>query len=404
MQTDAAPSHSSPETANLPGRPVLGAGSRSGGSYHGRSALTLPYRRWTSSGRAAIALALTDAGLAPGSSVLIPAYNCPSMIEPLVLLGLRPVFYDVDQSLAFRVADLESRLDGSVKAMMLTHYFGVPQDALAARAFCDRHGLILIEDCAHAFFGPVGQVGDYATFSLPKFFPVLEGGMLASARRDLSALKVSHPGIALELKAAWWAYDHADSYGHRPAGTWVYRIARHLKRLLDVRQGSRGARAFIPAAAEGGAGLEAHWVDKLPSFFSRWAVMLSSHRDICARRQANLGRLAAGLGSSGKLRLIETAFPPAAAPYVLAVEVLDDVEAVYRRVKVAGVPVFRWDEPHPMLDLSTFAWARRYAHSVLQFPVHQSLSEQDIEKIVRRVHDALDERSSRSLGESAHAS
>ncbi|MBK9574239.1 MAG: DegT/DnrJ/EryC1/StrS family aminotransferase [Rhodoferax sp.] len=53
----------------------------------------------------------------------------------------------------------------------------------------------MIEDCAHCFFGqagerPIGAWGDFATASLTKFFPVPEGGLLASSSRPL-------PGLAL---------------------------------------------------------------------------------------------------------------------------------------------------------------------------------------------------------------
>jgi aspartate/methionine/tyrosine aminotransferase len=45
---------------------------------------------FTTSGRAAIALALRALGVAPGDRVLVPTYHCPTMIAPVVSTGADP--------------------------------------------------------------------------------------------------------------------------------------------------------------------------------------------------------------------------------------------------------------------------------------------------------------------------
>ena len=75
------------------------------------------------------------------------------------------------------------------------------------RSFCVALGCNLIEDCAHAFFGitddwPVGSWGDVSIASLTKFFPVPEGGLIASATRPLKALDLEPRGWYGEIKAA----------------------------------------------------------------------------------------------------------------------------------------------------------------------------------------------------------
>ena len=52
--------------------------------------------RFVNSGRAALALALTDSNVSSGDDVLLPAYHCPSMVYPVHWLKARPVFYRIE--------------------------------------------------------------------------------------------------------------------------------------------------------------------------------------------------------------------------------------------------------------------------------------------------------------------
>jgi dTDP-4-amino-4,6-dideoxygalactose transaminase len=79
-----------------------------------------------------------------------------------------------------------------VRAIVVVHYFGLPQPMTAIRRFCDERTITLIEDCAHALFGkaddqPVGSIGDYAIASLTKFLPTSDGGCLVGKRRSASS-------------------------------------------------------------------------------------------------------------------------------------------------------------------------------------------------------------------------
>lgn len=147
--------------------------------------------RHVSQGRMAIALALEHASIGPGDEVLVPAYHCVAMVEPVRHVGATPVFYRIGRDTSVDIGDLAARLSPASKAVVAVHYFGFPQRTLPAlRALCDGRGLTLIEDCAHAFFGsqdgiPFGAMGDYAVASSWKFFPIPEGGYLVSARHPL---------------------------------------------------------------------------------------------------------------------------------------------------------------------------------------------------------------------------
>ena len=135
--------------------------------------------RLASSGRVAIALALRHLGIRPGEQVLLPAYHCTAMVEPVQWASAAPVFYRIHPDTSVDLEHLQRLLTPLTRAVIVVHYFGFPQQLSSLRAFCDTHRLALIEDCAHAFFGeeagrPLGSCGDYAIASAMKFFPIYE--------------------------------------------------------------------------------------------------------------------------------------------------------------------------------------------------------------------------------------
>jgi dTDP-4-amino-4,6-dideoxygalactose transaminase len=69
----------------------------------------------------------------------------------VVNVGARPVFADIDrQTFQLDPASVERVLTSQTKAIIPVHFAGQPCDLDALRALCKRHGLILIEDAAHA--------------------------------------------------------------------------------------------------------------------------------------------------------------------------------------------------------------------------------------------------------------
>jgi hypothetical protein len=186
--------------ASAPVAPVLSLASFfSRGAPPVPSILDAGPNKLVTSGRIAIALALRQMGVGPGDSVLVPSFHCASMIEPVTWSGATPVFYRINADTSVNLDDIAAKLDGAAKVLMVTNYFGFPQNLSAIRAFCDQHGLRMLEDCAHCFLGehngkPVGSYGDYAIASNMKFYPIYEGGALVSARHSLAPVALRSGG------------------------------------------------------------------------------------------------------------------------------------------------------------------------------------------------------------------
>jgi len=106
--------------------------------------LSAEHTCFTTSGRAAIALGLELLGVGPGHKVLVPTYHCPTMIAPIVKLGGSPLFYPLTSSGAPDLEYIQQHDEHPVTAMLVPHYFGLPQPMTKIRRLLRR-----TPDCAH---------------------------------------------------------------------------------------------------------------------------------------------------------------------------------------------------------------------------------------------------------------
>ena len=129
-------------------------------------------------------------GIERGDAVLIPAYNCGVEIDPILHLGIKPVFYNIGTDCRINFDDLLSKITNGVKAILVTHFFGFPQFIDRIKEICGKTNLYLIEDCAHSFLStykkkPLGSYGDVGVFSLLKTLPVPNGGVLVINNKNI---------------------------------------------------------------------------------------------------------------------------------------------------------------------------------------------------------------------------
>lgn len=349
----------------------------------------------TVAGRAALWIALEQAGLRPGETVLLPTYHCPTMVEPAAKLGARLVFYplradgspDLD---AIAATDL-----AGARAMLVAHLFGVPLDLTPARALCDRHGITLIEDAAHAWFGhhqgrAVGATGDFAIGSAPKFFALTLGGCLVRRQGRLPALRPA--GWRRELKAAWDLIE-TGGLAERPrsrADALLGLLARAKRRLRG--QAPRAEAAFLaePDLARACDTIDPASVhDALPCA----PAALLRHSDaasLCALRRSRHAAWVRALDGVDGLVPLHPRLPDGAVPYVCAVRVDGPAaDTVYQRIRHAGVPVYRWDLVWPGTPRLPGDVAPGWWHHLIQLSCHQDLTDEDIAAMALTLRDAL---------------
>ena len=100
---------------------------------------------------AALHLALLCAGVGPGDEVITTPLTFASTANTVLHVGATPVFADIDEETGLiDPAEVEKKITPRTKAVAPVHYSGLACDLDALSAICDRHGLFLSEDAAHA--------------------------------------------------------------------------------------------------------------------------------------------------------------------------------------------------------------------------------------------------------------
>ncbi|MGM9480700.1 DegT/DnrJ/EryC1/StrS family aminotransferase [Roseateles sp. NT4] len=359
-----------------PTRPTFGWDNFSGDRPAGLAAVDdLPHTRLLTSGRAALFAAMRALGVQAGDSVLAPSYHCPTLVAPLRAAGAAVQFYPLGPD-GLPVLDAITPAPRT-RAIVVAQLFGLPRSLAAVRAWCDARGIALVEDCAHSFFGqagerPVGHWGDLATASVSKFFPVSEGGLLASAK-PLPAQALQPAGAKQQLKA-WVDLLERSSEQGRLTG---FNLA--LNGLFRLKNGP--PRAAPPAAAPAPEPTEAQMMADCDLGRSEQAMPGLNRRllglpraRIVARRRAHYEHLHRSTQALRGARPLFGPLPAQAAPYVMPLWV-DEPEPVYAALRAAGCAVFRWDRVWPGVPDFHNDHGARWRHHVLQLLCHQDLDD-----------------------------
>src|SRR6266545_99170 len=100
---------------------------------------------------AALEMAIQIAGLGAGDEVILPSFTFVSTANAVLKSGARPVFADIDPATwNLDPADVARRVTPGTRAIVPVHYAGMACDMVALDAIAGRHGLLVIEDAAHA--------------------------------------------------------------------------------------------------------------------------------------------------------------------------------------------------------------------------------------------------------------
>lgn len=350
--------------------------------------------KFVTSGRIAIAQALRHTGIKPGEKVLVPSYHCASMVAPVLWAKATPVFFCINPDTSVDLRDAEKQLDDDVKVMLVTHYFGFPQPMTEIRQFCDKHGLMLIEDCAHAFFGtydqqPLGSFGDYAIASAMKFFPVYDGGCLVSNKHALDDIVLTSPGRTFQIKAFLNNLEHAYEYNRlRPLRYLTYlpmyllnQIWKNIKALSqDSRENPIG-----PASSDGGFGLDPHWIDTSMSSISKVVIQSTSTGRLITKRREHYLALLDALSDLPNCYPLFANLPDGTVPYVFPL-VVNDPEPVFDQLKRQGVPIIRFGETLCFSnETDQCGVSKSFSRRTLQFPCHQDLRPEELQWMIETI-------------------
>ena len=137
------------------------------------------------SGRSSLLAILSALEIGRGDEVLLQGFTCNAAVNPIIKLGARPVFVDIDDTLNIDPVVLKKKLTTNSKVVIVQHSFGWPAQMKEISEIVKENNLFLIEDCAHSLGARwegrlCGTLGDAAFFSLgrDKIISSVFGGLV----------------------------------------------------------------------------------------------------------------------------------------------------------------------------------------------------------------------------------
>ena len=307
-----------------------------------------------------LAALAAGAGADREAEVIVPSFTFAATANSVAITGARPVFADIDPvTFTLDPASVEAAVTERTIAIEVVHLYGLPADMPEILDIARRHGLAVWEDCAQAHAAaigdePVGAFGAWGSFS---FYPTknmtsLEGGMITTADAELArrCRLIRNQGMEQQ-------------YANELVGL--------NNRMTDV------------AAAVG-------------------RVQLTRLAGWTAARRANAAALDAGLADAPGV--VTPHVPPGYThvyhQYTIRLEGAsaaerDEVAKVLREQWQVGTGVYYPIPNHRLSSLAPYApgldlpGTEKAARECLSLPVHPSLSEADLERIVRAVGAAV---------------
>jgi dTDP-4-amino-4,6-dideoxygalactose transaminase len=144
------------------------------------------------SGTAALHLSLLAAGIEAGREVVTTPYTFCATINAIIHAGGTPVLADIDlATLNLDPAAVEAAITPRTAALLPVHFAGRPAPLARLGGIARRHGLVMVDDAAHAFGAAtgsrrIGAATDLTAFSFHavKNITTGEGGMITTDRAD----------------------------------------------------------------------------------------------------------------------------------------------------------------------------------------------------------------------------
>jgi dTDP-4-amino-4,6-dideoxygalactose transaminase len=130
-------------------------------------------------GTDALQIAMMALGLQPGDEVITPSFTYIATTEVIALLGLKPVFVEVDkETFCIDVNEIEKAITSKTKAIVPVHLYGQAANMNVIMQIANKHNLFVVEDNAqaigsdyHLTNGSVVKTGTIGHIGCTSFFP-----------------------------------------------------------------------------------------------------------------------------------------------------------------------------------------------------------------------------------------
>lgn len=339
------------------------------GAYKGLSAELVA---GVNSCTAAIHVSTIAAGLDKGAEVITTPITFCATVNAVIHAGLTPVLADVDPAThCISPEAIEAAITPRTQAILPVHFAGRPCDMDRIMQIADKHGLVVIEDCAHAieteFKGrKAGTFGDFGCFSFyaTKNLTTGEGGMIIG-RREVDVARARVLALHGMSKDAWHRFGDK-GYKHYQVVECGFKYnMMDLQAAIGIHQLAR---------------IEASWVRRREV----WASYQSAFADLPLDRPADPGEDMRHAYHLYTL-LIDEDEGPSRDGFLEAMHARGIGTGVHY-VSIATHPYYRerfgW---HP----EQWPHAMRIGERTASIPLSAKLDDADVDRVIAAVRDSL---------------
>jgi perosamine synthetase len=300
------------------------------------------------SGTSGLHLGLLSAGVKAGDEVIVPSFTFAATANSVALTGATPVFADIEaDSFCLDPASVEAAITDKTVGIMPVHLYGHPASMPALQAVADRHELQIFEDAAQAHGASLGgtQVGAFGAFAMFSLYPTKnmtsgEGGMVSVATPEIERLMRLYRNQGMQRP-----YEH-EVVGFNNRMTDIHAaIGRvQLKKVGAWTRQRQDNAAYMSSHLEGVT--RPPVADGAVHVYHQYTIRVPEDRDGFARALREEYNIGSGM------------FYP--------------------------IPIHQLAPFNVDVDLPATAQA---AKACLSLPVHPSLSDEDLDRIVTAVND-----------------
>ncbi|MCK6094368.1 DegT/DnrJ/EryC1/StrS family aminotransferase [Micrococcus sp. EYE_162] len=308
------------------------------------------------SGTSGLHLGLLAAGIGTGDEVIVPAFTFAATGNAVALTGATPVFADIElDSYTLDPADVRAKVTERTRAIMPVHLYGHPARMTELQEIADEHGLMVFEDAAQAHGTrwqdrPVGTFGAWAMFSLypTKNMTSGEGGMVSVADPDVArrVRLLRNQGMEVQYQNELVGFNNRMTDIHAAIGrVQLTKVGAWTRRRQDIaaRFDAELSGVTTPVVLEGAEHVYHQYTVRLPE------ALAPKRPDILARLKEEFG---VGTG-------------------------------VYYPVPTNELPSFGIEADLPNTRVA--------AATVFSIPVHPSLTDEDVTRVVEAVNTVVAE-------------
>jgi dTDP-4-amino-4,6-dideoxygalactose transaminase len=322
---------------------------------------------------AALHLSLLAAKLEPGDEVITTPLTFCASVNAIIHAGGTPVLADVNPvTMNLDPREVESKVTPKTRVILPVHFAGRPCEMNALLETATRHGLTIIEDCAHAieteYHGRnAGTLGDFGCFSfyVTKNLVTGEGGMVLAKREDdIARIKI----LALHgmSKDAWRRFAD-EGYRHYEVVTAGFKY-----NMMDLQ-----------------AAIGIHQLERVEAYWLRRRILWERYNE--AFRQLPIGLPAdPEVGTRHAYHLYTILVDEQAA------QISRDAFLAAITAHNIGVGVHYMSIPEYPFYQKTYGWrpenypvAMRIGRQTVSLPLSARLSDQDVTDVIHAVESIL---------------